>query len=803
MADFVQDLRQAWRMMSRNRGLAAVIVATLALGIGATTSIFSVVDRLILRPLPFRDAERLVLGAEMSPDGDRWSVSWPNFIDWRARARSFDRIEGSRQVRFNLTGFERAEQLDGRMVTGGFFDLLGVQAQVGRLIVPNDDRQGEPDRVVVSDRLWRRLLHADPRAIGRNLTLDDKPYTVIGVLPPGFQFTRPEDLYLPMTPYIDEGDLERGNHSGIYAIARLRPGVSLAAAQTEMKGLEAALAKEHPESNSGLSANIRALADVMVEDVRTSLLVLMVGVGCVLLLACVNLASLLLARATTRQGEIATRLALGAGRSRIARQMLTESLALAVLGGLFGIWLAKLALPLLVSVLPETIPRLTTVAMDGRVLAFAAASAIATAFLFGLLPALQAARTRLHQGARSGGSAARFGGKSPIRRALLIAEIALAVVLLTASGLMMRTISRLGEVDPGFRPDHVLTLRFGLVGDRYDEAKRQVAYRDIVENIEALPGVEAAGLTLSLPFEGSNWGSIFIVAGQPVPPRSELPNAAWIPASPGVFPGLGIRLIRGRAFTAADTADSPQVILVNETMARRMWPGQNPIGQRVKQGWPEAEAPWREVVGVVSDVKLEGVDRDTPLQAYVPLPQNPTRHLYLVARTAGDPALATGAIVDAMHRFDRDVPVHDVRTMAQVFEGSIGTRRFPAIFLGQFSLAALVLAALGIFGLMTYAVTQRTHEVGVRIALGARDRDVIRELLRESLLVIAGGSALGLLGALAATRLLRSLLFEVRPNDPWTLTGAVAILGAVALIAAYIPARRAAGIDPVEALRAE
>lgn len=703
MAIFLQDLRQAWRIVTRNRGLAAVIVATLALGIGATTAIFSVVDRLILRPLPFQEAERLVFAAETGPEGRRMSVAWPNFVDWRARARSFDRIEGSRRVQFNLTGFEAAEQLGGRMVTGGFFDLLGVQPQVGRLLVPDDDRKGEPDRVVVSDRVWRRLLNADPGAVGRSLTLDGKPYTVVGVLPAGFQYTRAEDLFLPMTPYVDDNDLDRGNHSGIFALARLKPGVTLDAANAEMRGLTAALAKEHPESNSGVGSDVQRLADVMVEDVRTSLLVLMVGVGCVLLLACVNLASLLLARATARQGEIATRLALGAGRGRIARQMLTESLLLAVLGGLLGIWLANLALPLLVSVLPATIPRLGTVRMDGRALAFAAGAALATAFLFGLLPALQAARTRLHQGARSGRTSARFGGKSRLRRALLIGEIALAVVLLTASGLMMRTIAQLGRVDPGFRPDHVLTFSFSLVGERYDEAHRQIAYREIVSRVEALPGVQAAGLTLSLPFDGSNWGSIFIVAGQPVPPRAELPSAAWIPVSPGLFPGLGMRLIRGRAFSATDGPDSPKVMMVNETMARRLWPGQNPIGQRVKQGRPESETPWREVVGVVADVKLEGVDQETPLQAYLPLAHNAVSNLYLVVRTAGDPALATGAVVAAMHGFDRDVPVHDVRTMSQVFEGSIGTRRFPALFLGQFSLAALVLAALGIFGLMTYS----------------------------------------------------------------------------------------------------
>ncbi len=602
-----------------------------------------------------------------------------------------------------------------------------------------------------------------------------------------------------MTPYIDEDDQQRGNHSGIFAIARLKPDVTLGAAQAEMRGLAASLATEHPESNSGNGAQVSRLADVMVEDVRTSLWVLMVGVGCVLLLACVNLASLLLARASARQGEIATRLALGAGRFRIARQMLTESLVLAVLGGALGIWLAHLALPLLISVLPATIPRLGTVRVDGRVLSFAAGSALLTALLFGLLPALQAARTRLHFGVRSSRSAARHGSRSPLRRALLIGEIALAVILLTACGLMMRTIAQLGQVDPGFRPDHVLTLNLSLVGERYDEAHRQVAYREIVSRIEALPGVEAAGLTLSLPFDGSNWGSIFVVEGQPVPPRAEPPTAAWIPSSPGLLPALGMRLIRGRGFSTADGPDAPEVILINEAMARRLWPGQNPIGQRIKQGWPESETPWCEVVGVVADVKLEGVDEETPLQAYLPLPQNAVSQLYLVVRTMGDPARATKAVVGALHDFDRDVPVQDVQTFAQVFESSIGPRRFTTLFLGQFSLAALILAALGIFGLMSYAVAQRTHEVGVRIALGARDWDVIGALLGESLLLIGAGALLGILGGLAASRLLRSLLFEVQPTDPATFAGAVTILSAVALLAAYIPARRAAGITPASA----
>ncbi len=805
MADLWQDLRYAVRMLARNRGLTAVIVLTLALGIGATTTIFSVVNGLLLAPLPFRDAERLVVVTEIAPEGGRMSVAWPNFSDWQERTRSFEAMSAYRTARFNLTGGEKAERLEGRRVTGNFFDMLGETPQVGRLLAPADDVAGAPDVAVLSDPLWRRRFGGDPSALGRSLMLDGRPFTIVGVLPPGFQYNRPADVYVPLVPAIGDGDRDRGNHMGLYALAHLAPGVGLEQANEEMDVLAAALAQEYPATNSGNGAQVHGLREIMVESIRTALVVLMVAVGCVLLIGCVNLANLLLARGAARASEVAVRLALGASRRRIARQLLTESLLLSVVGGLAGIWLAVEALPLLLTWLPRNVPRLDTVAMDGRVLLFATLVSVGTGFLFGLMPALQASRAGLAGTARMTGRFTSGAGSSRSlpRRLMLVAEIGLAIVLLTTAGLMMRTVMRLVRVDPGIGMERLLTLSLQLSGERYEGEARQVAFREILERVGALPGVESTALTLSLPLDGSNWGSIFILADHPVPARADLPSAAFTPISNEFFRTLGIRQLQGRAFDSTDRPGSPHVVVINETMAKRFWPGQDPIGKRIKQGWPESETPWREVVGVVADVKLEGVDAETPLQAYLPLAHEPMTSLFLVVRTAGEPAPTLRMVEQAMREIDPDVPLYGVRTMQEVFSESIATRRFPTLFLTQFSLAALVLAALGIFGLMSYAVAQRTHEVGVRMALGASGSNVLREVLGEGMRVVAAGVAVGVVGSLAVTRFLRSLLFEVAPTDPVSFAAAVLLLTAVALAAAYLPARRAARVDPMVALRAE
>ncbi|MFN7959880.1 MAG: ABC transporter permease [Thermoanaerobaculia bacterium] len=800
-----QDLRYALRTALRNRGLSAVIVLTVALGIGATTAIFSLVRGLLLAPLPFPDAGRLVVAMELDPgDGGRMSVSWPSYQDWATRARSLDGIAAFRNQRANWTGGESAARLSVSAVGGSFFGLLGAQPQLGRLIAPGDDTPGAPQVAVVTDRFWRERLGGDPAVLGRTLTLDGQPVPVVGVLPAGFVFSRDRDLYLSLVPAITPADLDRGNHRGLRALGHLRPRVSLEAAGEEMKALARTLAAEHPDTNSGNGAAVFALHDLLVEDVRPALLVLMAAVLAVLAIACVNLANLQLARGATRSGEMGLRLALGAGRRQLVRQLLGESLLLALAGGALGVALAYQALPLLVSWLPDGVPHLPTLRLDGRVLLFATALSLTTGLLFGLLPALAASRSALARSARQssrGASGAGWRGRS--RTALLVAEVALAFVLLATAGLMMRTVLRLVRVDPGLDVPQLLTLQLDLPDERYDEPRRRIAYRQMLERVRALPGVLGAGLTLSLPLDGSNWTSVFLVADHPVPPRAELPSAAFTPISPGFFAAVGGRLVAGRELTEADGPDSPWVALVNQTAAQRLWPGESPLGKRIKQGWPEEKTPWREVVGVVADLKLNGVAAETPMNVFVPLAQEPAPNLHLLVRTAGSPANSLLTVAGALRELDHDVPVTEVRTMNQVLADSIASRRFPMILLAQFSLAALVLAALGIFGLMSYAVARRTHEMGLRMALGASGTRVLTQVLGESLRVVAAGVALGAAGALLASRLLGSLLFQVAPSDPLSFAAATTILLAVALAAAYLPARRAAKVDPMAALRWE
>ncbi len=804
-ADLLQDARYALRMLGKKPGLAAVMLATLALGIGATTAIFSVVHALLLAPLPFHDADRLVLMRELSPSGNSMSVAWPNYQDWQRRTRSFSQMAAYRQVRFNATGGEVAERLEGRAVGGTFFELLGTRPQLGRLLTAADDVEGGAPVAVIGDALWHRRFGGDEAAVGKTLMLDGRPFTVVGVLPPSFRYPGPSELMVPLALTRSPGDLDRGNHRGLVAMARLGDGVTLDQARVEVVALASTLSQEHPDTNSGNGAQVLGLRESLVADVRTALVVLMGAVACVLLIACVNLANLLLARGATRGAEVAVRVALGASRRRVARQLLTESLLLALAGGALGALLARQVLPLLVDALPGNTPLLANAHLHPQVLLFALAVTVGTGLLFGLLPALQTSRSGLagtaRATARSTGNQA--GSRSRSRRILLVGEVALAIVLLTTAGLMMRTVMQLVRVDPGVSTDRLLTLSFELVGERYEGESRVVAYRELIERVEALPEVESAGLTLSLPLDGSNWGSVFVIEGQPLPARADLPSSAFTPASPGYFETLDVRLLEGRLLTESDNRAANRVALVNETLAKLYWPGEKSIGQRLKQGWPEWTTPWWEVVGVVADAKLEGVEAPTPPQVYLPLAQNPVTGLFLVARTRQGPAHALAAVEGAIRGFDRDLPIYRPRTMEQVLAESIAPHRFPTVLLGSFSLAALVLAALGIFGLMSYAVAQRTHEVGLRMALGASGGRVVRQVVGEAMALVAGGVVLGVAGALLATRSLRSLLFEVSPTDPLAFSAAVLLLAAVALGAAYLPARRAARVDPMVALRCE
>jgi len=794
-------------MLLKKPGFTLIAVVTLALGIGANTAIFSVVYALLLRPLPYREPERLVMLAEKSlagQQGRRWTISYPNFSDWRERAQSFEGLASVRGQSFNLTGDERAAQLRGRTVNWNFFQLLGVQPQIGRLFAAEDDRYGAPRTAIISNGLWKERFGGDANVIGRKLLLDGQPYEVLGVLPPGFEYFRADDLFAPIGLFLDPQTsfMDRGSQMGLYAVARLKQGVTVEQASNEMAMIAGQLEREYPAVNSGRSAMAEPLQDVMSENVRQSLWVLLGAVGFILLIACVNVANLLLAHAADRQKEIALRLALGAGRWRIVRQLLSEALLIAGLGGVTGLLAGSWMMEGLLALAPDNIPQLNRVGMNYAVLSFTLAAAALTSVLCGLAPALSASRADLNAALKDGARSA-TSSRERVRKSLLVVEVGLALTLLMGAGLLVRSMVRLLNVDPGFNAENLLTMRLTLAGEAYNEPRRMAFYDECLAQVSALPGVRAAALTLSLPIDGSFWNSVFIAADKPVPPRPNLPNSAYTPVSANYFEAMGIRLLKGRGFNSADRGDSAKVVVINETLARRIWPGEDPIGKRVKQGWPESQAPWREVVGVVADVKLNGLERDTPMQTYMPLVQEPWRQVGLAVRTVGDPLNAANAVEGAIHSIDKDLPVSTIRSMEQLLGISLAQRRLTMTLLLSFAALALLLASVGIYGVISYSVRQRTRELGIRMALGAKRRDVLKMILAQGLKLALIGVAIGLLAAFALTRWMETLLFNVRPADPLTFAVIPAVLLLVALIACWIPARRATKVDPMVALRCE
>jgi putative ABC transport system permease protein len=804
LSGFGGDLRYALRALRRAPAFTAVAVGTLALGIGATTIVYSLVDGILLRPLPIAEPERVVLARETGPDGGEFSASWPNFVDWRERARSFSGLAAWRGVPLNLTGGERPRRILGRQVTANLFDVLGVRPHLGRGLLPTDDQPGVEAVCLVSFGFWRRELDGDPGAIGRRLTLDDLPVTVVGVLPRDFSIARQEDVFLPLGLALRPGSflLARGNHNGLAAIGRLAPGATVESARAEIETIGAQLAQQYPDTNSGNGATAGPLYEVLVGDARPMLRVLLAAVGAMLLIACVNLASLLIARGAGRAQELAVRRALGAARWRIARQQLTESLILALAGGAAGVALARAGFAAVLALLPPGQARAHLVALDLRVLAAMAAVSVVTGLVFGTVPALQAAGGRSPSLLR-GSRLTPATGRAATRRRLLVAEVALALMLLAAAGLALRTLANLQAIDPGFEPGGAIAAQVSLPATRYTHERRRAFVAAAVERVAALPGVDAAAFAGSLPVEGANWYSVFIVGDQPVPPRAELPSAAFTPATPGYFDALEIRLVRGRLFAPGDGPEAPTVAVVNESLARRFWPAGDALGQRLKQGWPEDQEPWREIVGVVADVKTDGVDQPTPLQAYLPYSQVPTGYGVIVARTGGDPGRLARPLEAAIHEVDPDLPVFDVRTLDQVLDRGVGTQRLTVALLSGFAFLALAMAAVGVFGVAGYSVAQRTRELGVRVALGADPGRVLRLVLGQELRVCAAGIALGAAGALALAGVMRSLLYGVPPRDPATLAAAATLLFAVTALACYLPARRAARVDPIEALRQE
>ena len=800
------DVRYALRALRKRPGFTAVVLATLALGIGAATAIFSVYDAIVLRPMPFHDADRLVSVSETN-DGGVMSFSWPNYVDFRHRAQSYASLAASQANFFTVLDVGSPQRVPGRLVTWNFLDVLGVRPQIGRTFTAADDRPGADAVVIVSDVFWRVTLAADPNVLGRTLRLTERTMTIVGVLPPGFRYVRDEAVFVPVglaqTP--NSGWFDRGNHFSLFALGRLKEQVTVEMAHEEATRIAADLEREYPNTNAGNGALAVPLKARVIDDVNETVVALMGAVGFLLLLACVNFSNLLLARGAARQHELAVRTALGGSRWRLVRHVLVESIILSAGGGLLAIGLAYWLLQTLIVLAPADVPRLHEISLNLSSLLFALAATVGCGLVFGALPALQSSS---HAGAQALARASRSSAAvAPhrTRRLLMGVEVALAIVLLTGCGLMARTMMRLSEVDPGFRADRLLTGRVALTGDAWTEPRRRALFAQLHERLNALPGIERAALAMSLPIEGSQWGSVFMAADKPVPVRADIPSAAFNPVSAGYFETMGIRLIRGRTIGPQDVQGSgTPVTVVNDTLASRIWPGEDAIGKRIKQGWPEtppSASPWREVVGVVADVKLNGVDRDTPMQAFLPLAQSTPRTMAIVARTTNDPLELVKSVEATVLGLNRDLPLTGVRAMPDLMRSALARQRLSAVVLCVFAVVALVLAAVGLYGVVAHDVSQRTREIGVRMALGAERRQVSSLFVKQGLLIGVIGTVAGLAGAWAVSGWLDSIVFGVTPTDPPTFMAVSALLLVITALACYVPARRAARIDPLTALR--
>jgi putative ABC transport system permease protein len=803
-----QDFGYAVRTLAKSRGFTAAVLATLTIGIGAATAIFSILNAVVIRPLPLPDAGRLMFVSEYQSNGKggprrNISASWPNFLDWRQRATSFDGLAASRSASYSIVDPENPDRVTGRQVTWNFLGVLGVPPAMGRDFTPSDDRPGAAGAVIIRYEYWQRQYGGAPDILGRTIRLNGVAKPIVGVLPKGFGFARNADVWETVGQYAVDGNglLDRGNHTGLNGIGRLKTGVSEDTARTEVRAIAESLSKEYPDTNSGISADLEPLATRIVGDTRAQLWSLFAAVGCLLLIACVNVANLLVARGASRQQELALRSALGCGRFRLIRQLLVESLVLSVTGAALGLAAGWGLLTALVALAPADTPRLMEVGLDSSAVLFALGAALVSGLFFGLLPAVSASGVHGHQLLVRSLRAGTPGGAARVRRVLIAVEVALALVLLTGAGLTLRTMQALSSVNAGFDPAGVLTARITVGGQNWNEQRMRAFSRDLPDELRRLPGVTHVGLALSLPVEGSMWGSVFIVGDKPVPPRAELPSAAFAPVNHEYFPALRIRLVSGRFFTAQDTDTSPRVAVVNETAAARLWPGENPIGKRVKQGWPEWTTPWYEIVGVAGDIKLNGIDQSTPMQIYLPFPQSLSPNPAIIVRSASDPGALAQPLRDAVHRLVPSMPVYGVQTLNALMSDAVAHQRASMTIFGIFALIAVVLASIGLYGVIAQSVSQRTHEVGVRLALGATRGEVLGLFLRQGLVTIAAGLAAGAAGAVLLSGFLEDLLFGVTPNDQITLWSVTALLLVVAVAVCYWSARRSTRIEAAVALR--
>jgi len=809
LADLLQDVRYAFRIFRAAPGFTAVAILTLALGIGVNTAIFSAVNAVLLRPLPYPDPDRLVRLFETneSHGWSHFSVSPPTFMDWRQQTQSFVGMASMRGATYNYTGGTEPERLTGARVNAQFFDLLGVRPLKGRTFVADDDPVGKAQVSVLSYGLWQRLFGGDPGIVGRAIYLDGRPYTVIGVMPRGFQYPGRSELWTPSEFNAAAlAPTARGAHY-INVIARLKPGVSLAQAQQEMVGIAARMAREFFKENGGWSARVMSMRETLVGDIRLTLLVLLGAVGFVLLIACANVANLLLARAAARTKEIAVRTSLGAGPGRIIRQLLTESIVLSAIGSTLGLLLALWGIQALRTLPPGTMPRSDAVSLDLSVLGFTVLLTFLAGVISGVIPALQTTRIALAETLKESGRGS-AGGRTRhhVRSALMVVEVALAIVLLAGAGLLLRSFERLQRVDPGMRPEHLLTAVVNVSATKYS-SDAQVAqfFTNLIERLKSIPGVEAAGLATSNPLRGSGFTFSFATKELISLEPSQQPSAAYYAISPDYFRAAGIPLLQGRYFTAADAAGAPRVAIISQALARRFFKDKSPIGQQIfiGSGAPTKEPIFREVVGVVGDVKDDGLDAEGTAANYEPYMQNTFNGMTVFVRTTSDPLKFVSTLRSAVYAVDKDQPVATIATGEQWLADSISDSHLRTVLLGIFAGLALLLAAVGLYGVMSYAVTQRTQEIGVRMALGAQRGNIYRLVVGQGMLLVFVGVLLGLGGALALTRLLKRFLFEVASTDPATYLAVSALLITVAALACFVPARRASRVDPLVALRYE
>ena len=796
------DLRYSLRVLARSRSFTMVAVVGLALGIGANSAIFTAINAVLLRPLPYKQAEQLVLLWQLNRhNGDHEvKASAPDYIDWKEQNSVFQDIaafNANSGLGLNLSGVDQPERISATSITGNLFSVLGVKPALGRSFLPDEERAGSTPVCILSDGLWKRRFASDPKIIGKAVTLNAEVWTVVGVMPTGFRFPQNVDLWVPVILPISR--TKRAQHY-LGVIARLKPELSLGHAQTELDAIARRMELQHPETNAGLGLRLVPLRTQLTGNIRPALLVLFGATAFVLLIACTNVANLLLGRATVRQAEMSLRLALGASPARLVRQLLTESALLGLLGGILGVMLAFTATRLLLNHSPNNLPPTNEIIIDGRVLIFTLALSIFTALIFGLVPALQASKPDLFRTLKVGGSgfATAHGGQR-LRLLLVASEMALALVLLIGAGLMIRSFFRLREVNIGLDPLNVLTMNTTLTVDRYPVPRQIAFFRQVVQRIGALPGVTSVGAVDNLPLGGSDVHSFGIVGRSAFDPGDE-PSGELGVVTPQYFNAIGIPLTKGRYFAEGDGEKSPRVAIINQALAIRYWPKEDPLGKKITVDF---EREPREIVGVVGNVRHLGLDQQEPLQVYTPHSQVGSAAMFLVVRTSSDAlnlAPSARAVVEAV---DNDQPVYDIQTMEQRLSNSISPRSFNMLLLGIFAAIALVLAGGGIYGVMSYYVTQQTHEIGIRMAMGADQAKVLTLVVGKGLVILFCGLAIGVAVAFAFSRVMSGLLFGVSTFDITSILGASVLLITVGLLACYIPARRASKVDPIVALRHE